>query len=376
VSDCADAPLAIRLFGPFEVHLHGAPLRRLRTRKGQWLLALLTLRSGYEVERAWLAWTLWPDSDEPKALTSLRKSLTDLRQALNREAVRLRSPTSRSLCLELAGAEADVVAFDAAIARGDPASLEIAVSLYRGSLLEECAEEWVFQERQAREQAYLAALETLAARALAAGDPGTAERHLRRAVVVDPLRESAHRALMQALAADGKYAAAMQVYRELRLLLHRELSAEPDPETTALFHQLRAEARHRAASTLPAGTQPAPVLSPHGRADREGCPELTLLPERPITQGTITFLLTDIEGSTKLWLQHPEAMRLALARHDALLSAAIEHHGGTVLKQHGEGDSCFAVFPRATDAVAAALALQRALALEPWPLDPYFAVRV
>src|SRR5438270_8091632 len=87
----------------------------------------------------------------------------------------------------------------------------------------------------------------------------------------------------------------------------------------------------------------------------------------PLPHGTVTFLLTDIEGSTKLWLQHPEAMRLALARHDELLTASIEHHGGTVLKQRGEGDSCFAVFSRATDAAAAAAALQQALALEPWP---------
>src|SRR6266851_1158708 len=54
--------LAIHLFGPFEVRLHGAPLPRLRFRKGHWLLALLTLRHGREVERAWLAGTLWPNS--------------------------------------------------------------------------------------------------------------------------------------------------------------------------------------------------------------------------------------------------------------------------------------------------------------------------
>src|SRR5262249_3783854 len=59
---------------------------------------------------------------------------------------------------------------------------------------------------------------------------------------------TAHRALMQALASSGNYAAAALVYRELRLLLHRDLNAEPDPETTALFERLRAEARNRATS--------------------------------------------------------------------------------------------------------------------------------
>src|SRR5205085_1616592 len=121
--------------------------------------------------------------------------------------------------------------------------LRRAVALYRGPLLEECAEEWVFQERQTREQAYLQALEALAAGALAADDPAEAERCLRRVVAVDPLRESTQRALMQVLAAGGNYAAALLVYRELRARLHRDLNAEPDPQTRALFQRLRTGAR-------------------------------------------------------------------------------------------------------------------------------------
>jgi predicted ATPase/DNA-binding SARP family transcriptional activator len=238
--------LTICLFGPFEVQLNGAPLPRPRSRKGLWLLALLTLRHGREVERDWLAGTLWPESAPAQAFHSLNMSLTDLRRALGPEAGRLCSPTRRTLCLDLAGVAADVVAFDAAIARGDGASLETAVALYRGPLLEACAEEWAFSERQAREQAYLRALETLAAQARAAGDPGGAERWLRQAVVVDPLRETAQRDLMRVLVAGGNYAAAAQVYRDLRLRLHREVNTAPDPETTALFQQLRAEARGQA----------------------------------------------------------------------------------------------------------------------------------
>ncbi len=79
-----------------------------------------------------------------------------------------------------------------------------------------------------------------------------------------------------------------------------------------------------------------------------------------LTSGTVTFLFTDIEGSTKLWESHPEAMRHGLARHDALAATLIAQHEGTLVKSRGEGDSLFAVFARATDAVAAACALQRA----------------
>src|SRR5206468_3215494 len=114
-----------------------------------------------------------------------------LRQALRPEGDRLRSPTPRTLSLDLAGAEVDVLLFDTAIARGDTASLGLAVSLYRGPLLEGCADEWVLPERQAREEAYLRALERLAAHARARGDATTAAPYLRLAVAVDPLRETA-----------------------------------------------------------------------------------------------------------------------------------------------------------------------------------------
>lgn len=239
-------PLSLRLFGQFEAQVDGVPLPPLRTRKGEWLLSLLALRAGGAIERRWLAGTLWPDSPEALALRNLRTSLADLRQALGREANRLQSPTPHTLRLDPSGAAVDVAAFDQAIRHGDPPDLEQAVALYRGPLLEGCTEEWVFQERQAREEAYLTALETLAAQALAGRDEATAERHLRRAVAVDPLRETAQRALMQALAASGNYAAAMGAYRELRLLLHREINVEPDAESQALFQRLRAEARAKA----------------------------------------------------------------------------------------------------------------------------------
>jgi DNA-binding SARP family transcriptional activator len=245
------APLSICLFGPFEARVNGAPLPRLRSRKGQWLLALLALRAGREVQRTWLVGMLWPDSPEAAALASLRSSLKDLRRALGAESARLRSPTPHTLALDLCGADADVLAFDAAIASGDPAALARAVSLYRGPFLEGCEEPWAFEARQVRERAYLGALEALATQALADGDPTSAEHHLRRALAVDPLRESAHRTLMQALAAGGNYAAALLAYRELRLLLHRELNAEPDSETTALFEQIRSEASLRSSHSTP-----------------------------------------------------------------------------------------------------------------------------
>src|SRR5712692_3086319 len=84
----------------------------------------------------------------------------------------------------------------------------------------------------------------------------------------------------------------------------------------------------------------------------------------PLPGGTVTFLFTDIEGSTRLWEQHPGAMRSALARHDALLRHAIETHGGHVFKTMG--DQFCAAFAAAPEAVAAAVAAQRAVCAEEW----------
>jgi class 3 adenylate cyclase/tetratricopeptide (TPR) repeat protein len=81
--------------------------------------------------------------------------------------------------------------------------------------------------------------------------------------------------------------------------------------------------------------------------------------------GTVTFLFTDIEGSTRLWEAQPETMRTALARHDALLRRSIETNQGQVFKT--AGDAFCAVFATATDAVGAALDAQRGLLAERWP---------
>ena len=84
--------------------------------------------------------------------------------------------------------------------------------------------------------------------------------------------------------------------------------------------------------------------------------------------GTVTFLFTDIEGSTQLWEQRPEAMQAALTRHDALLRQAIEAHHGAVFKTIG--DEFCAAFPSAPEALDASLAAQHALQAESWGETP------
>jgi class 3 adenylate cyclase len=81
--------------------------------------------------------------------------------------------------------------------------------------------------------------------------------------------------------------------------------------------------------------------------------------------GTVTLLFTDIEGSTRLWDEHPDEMQAALERHDALIRRAIEGAGGYVFKT--VGDAFCAAFTDASAALDAAIAGQRGLSSESWP---------
>jgi class 3 adenylate cyclase len=92
--------------------------------------------------------------------------------------------------------------------------------------------------------------------------------------------------------------------------------------------------------------------------------------------GTVTFLLSDVVGSTALWEQAPSAMQAALARHDDLFDEAIAQCGGTNIRPRGEGDTRFAVFTGAAAAVAAALLIHRFLATEEWPTPRPIKVRI
>jgi predicted ATPase/class 3 adenylate cyclase len=97
-----------------------------------------------------------------------------------------------------------------------------------------------------------------------------------------------------------------------------------------------------------------------------------MLPDK--ASGTLTFLFTDLEGSTRLWERFPQAMKRALERHDSILRSAVTAAGGQVVKTTGDG--LMAVFGSAAEAVRACLAAQRGLVEEPWPETGVLRVRM
>ena len=93
-----------------------------------------------------------------------------------------------------------------------------------------------------------------------------------------------------------------------------------------------------------------------------------------LPSGTVTFLFSDLASSSRLWEQHPEAMKPALARHDEILRDAVTTHHGYVVKMTGDG--IHAAFATAEDALVAAHAAQVALTSEPWAETGALSVRM
>jgi len=123
------------------------------------------------------------------------------------------------------------------------------------------------------------------------------------------------------------------------------------------------------------------VSTPGGTPDPAGPSVNDAIEPAPITlsasalpTGRVTFLFTDLEGSTRAWEADPAVMNVVLARHDELVRGAIESNGGVVFAE--AGDAFAAAFPSSELALAAAVSAQRALAAAPWPGDRQPSVRM
>jgi class 3 adenylate cyclase len=156
----------------------------------------------------------------------------------------------------------------------------------------------------------------------ASGDVDTALAHARKAVAVESSREEGHGHLIRLLAASGQPDVALRQFKELERLLDEELGEEPSPSLRALARQIEKQSGLTAPPVpAPAARTPQPAPTPAAAA---GMP------------ATLTFLMTDIEGSTRQWERAGEPFRQALAAHHALLRDAFARHGGQEIKEAGD----------------------------------------
>ncbi len=237
--------------------------------------------------------------------------------------------------------------------------LSEAVDLYNGPLLPGHYEDWVLIEQQRLDALFLDALLRLTRQLEQTGDTDAALEHARRAVCVNPLREETHREAIRLLVAAGQTDAALRLYHEMERILSQDLGEAPSPAARGLL--CRIEER------IARGQPPPPLPSP---APPAAVPQARLAPRRQgartaLPTGTVTFLLTEIEGSIALSKRAGTAFDSARLRHQALLRREFARHGGHVFQE--PTDRFLVAFAGAGDALACAVACQRTLANQAWP---------
>jgi DNA-binding SARP family transcriptional activator/tetratricopeptide (TPR) repeat protein len=233
--------LEIRVLGPLEVLVDGAPLV-VDTRKALAILALLAV-DARPYARDELAALLWPDADDGSARGALRRTLSVLRASLGDQWLRV---DRASVALDPAGTWVDLVALDEVRHATAAAALRRAAELARGSFLAGFSlrdapdfDDWRATRASSAERAVAAILDRLTEAAEAEGDvPGAVAAAARR-VDLDPLDESAQRRLMSVLARSGDRSGAIRGYRACVAVLERELGVTPLAETTRLYEAIR-----------------------------------------------------------------------------------------------------------------------------------------
>lgn len=358
------AALQIRLCGDFGIDAPGVdlPTGVLPGRQGRLVFAYLVCARGRAVARDELAELLWPDQLPDSWTTSLSAVVSKLRRLLSATGL----DAGTALVSSTGGIELDLpegvwvdweVAHEAlelaeaAVADGDPttaleAAAEALALADRGFLADPCP--WVDTQREAAREVCVRAVIAAGEAHLLAGASARAVDSGRDAVARAPGREAGHRLLMVALAASGERAEALRAWERCRAEVIDELGVEPSTETEAIYLQL--------------------LDTDHA--------ELLPTADGVLPSGVVTFLLTDIVGSSGLWERDATAMDRALERHDALIGQVVADHDGTLLKSKLEGDATVSVFARATSAVLATLALTDALSDEVWPEGMVPALRM
>jgi len=232
--------LTLRLFGAPEARVSGA-LLVLNHQKARALLYYVAA-SGRSHTRDHLATLLWSESPESNARHSLRSSLYHIRQALHAQgAAEALNVDGDLVYLRLDDEACDVTHFRRLLAEGSEDGLTLAVSLYRGPLLQGFTltdaplyEDWMRFTESELSSAYFSALERLAARAERREAWDEAITYAQRIVQLDPLSERAERRLIGLYVRSGAVGQALRQYRQFESELQQELGLTPSPEIQAL----------------------------------------------------------------------------------------------------------------------------------------------
>nr|WP_139813461.1 BTAD domain-containing putative transcriptional regulator [Mycobacterium simiae] len=318
------------------------------------ILTMLGLNNGSVVPADTLLHLLWGDAPPRTAAKALQTHISALRRTLGDGVV-----VTAGAGWTLQGADVDASRYKAAakrgrdaIATGDTsqalACFDAALTLWRG--VPELPDGQRGRSEKTRwVEGHAALVEDRADALLATGRAAEVVGDLEAAVADAPLRERRWGQLMLALYRAGRQGEALGAYQRARTLLADELGVDPGPELRRLETAI---------------------------VGQDSSLDVAVAQQLPSVTRAVTFLLTDIEGSTAAWEADAEAMSVALARHDELVEQVVTSRGGRLIKTRGEGDATFSVFERPSAAAAAAIELQDAITHEPWALRAPLRIRM
>ena len=333
--------LEFRLLGPLEATRDGQPLALggLRQRA---LLAVLLLNANRVVSTDRLIDELWGDSPPSNPRHTIQVFVSRLRKVLGRDTIVSRGP---GYMVEIDDRQLDLLRFEQIVSEARAAQPESAarllgeaLSLFRGQALADFAYEPFAREQAERtEETRLAALERRIEVDLGLGRHAELVGELEQLVLQHPLRERLRAHLVLALYRSGRQADALAAHQDARRVLTEELGLDPGPELQALERQIL---------THDESLRLEPV------EDASGLPS-----------GTVTLLFADVEGSTRLLLEHGERYEALLEDFRGVIRTCVGEHGG--IEVDSQGDALFAAFRGANEALAAADAIQRRLSATP-----------
>ena len=398
------------------------------------VLVRLLMAGGHPLSAIQLADDAWDGSPPKAGLATLQSHISFLRKTIPGLAVR---SVGGGYILDTRDAVLDSVQFerdlqDAQANRGNPQRTETllarALGRWRGAALADVAgASWALGETARLEQLRIGALESWLTTLIQMGRAAEAVAEAEAAVEAAPLSDGLWASLMVALYRSGRQAEALRAYQKLRGSL-AEAGLEPSAKLVDLeeaiargdrelpgaegenfktehtyqtelaatagndvqlqtldLHEVTNNPVNEISNSLgeaTAGKRPASPVEQTAGPGQVGTSHSVGPNDLPATHGidtgiptgTVTLMFTDIQGSTRLWDQHPSAMAEALERHDALIRSAIESSGGYVFKT--VGDAFHGAFASALAAVLAAGEAQRVLHAESWPDEVTIRVRM
>ncbi len=339
------------VLGPVGLARDGVPID-IGGPKPTLLLALLLSAAGDVVGVETLIDGLWGDDPPATARKAVQVHVSNLRRALG-EDFPLETVaggyviTQHGLDVDATLFEADLAAATASLRRdpigaGEAAARALARwrgPAYAGLQGADALQGEVHRLTELRHQSNVVRLEAR----LLLGQHADVVGELDALATEHPYREDLRRLHMVALYRSGRQTDALRAFERTRDRLRDDLGLDPSPALRSLQQRILDQA-----------------------------PDLDLDPSGPGEQ--VVLLATDIAGSTELWKADPDAMSVALARHDELVAAAIGAYTGDTFEHTGDG--VVAVFEHAESALGAAVRIQRDLAAEPWETESPIRVRI